>query len=177
MRPAGLVAEHESADEALDTARGLQAKGYRHLEVYGPYPVRELVELIHPRRPYAPRFALVFGLSGAGLAYLLQWWVNVVRYPLNVGGFPLHSWPAFIPITFEMGILFGSLGTFFGLFVVLGLPRLYHPIFEVEGFERASIDRFFISVEARDDKFDRERTAQELLEAGALRVEPYGRLP
>jgi hypothetical protein len=110
---------------------------------------------------------------GGGVGYLVQWWCNARAFPINVGGRPLHSVPAFIPITFESAVLAASLTGFFSMLALSELPRLNHPLFEVEGFDRASVDRFFIGVDQADPRFD-ERVREELTALGALRCERLG---
>ncbi|RMG51844.1 MAG: DUF3341 domain-containing protein, partial [Acidobacteria bacterium] len=112
----------------------------------------------------------VAGLVGALSGYLLQYWISVIDYPLNIGGRPFHSWPAFIPVTFEMGILFGAFGAVIGMLALNGLPRPHHPVFNVSRFELASRDRFFLCIEARDPKFDRAATEQFLRSLGPQEV-------
>jgi hypothetical protein len=122
------------------------------------------------RRSWLSWIVLAAGLTFGGAAYLLQWWINVIDYPLNIGGRPYHSAPAFIPITFEMAVLFGGAAALISAIVLGGLPRLWHPVFEVDGFERASIDRFWVAVGAGDPALDRARVTAALNSAGALRV-------
>lgn len=173
---AGLVAEFDSPERLVAATEAMKSAGHRHLEAYSPFPIEELPELPWQRPPLTPLYALVFGSTGAIFAYVLQWWINVYDYPLNVGGFPLHSAPNFIPITFETTVLFGACAAFLGLFIHLRLPRLHHPIFDVDGFERATRDRYFLAIAADDPLFDTDRVRRALLELQALRVSPFGRL-
>ena len=110
----------------------------------------------------------------AAVGFVFQWFCNAWSYPLNTGGRPAFAIPAFIPITFESGVLFASFSSFFGVFIICGLPRLYHPLFEVPGFERATHDRYFLAVDALDPRFDARDTRGELERLGCLRVVGFG---
>jgi Protein of unknown function (DUF3341) len=174
----GVLAEFRSPHELLRAVSRLREIGLRKLDAYTPYPIRELEPLLEIKRSFIPKVVLAMGLLGATSAYLLQWWCAAVAYPLNVGGRPLHSGPAFIPITFETGILFAAL-TAFGLPLVLaGLPRLHHPVFEIEGFESASVDGYWVAIASDDPELDRARAETELQGLGARRiVQVEGRRP
>lgn len=124
------------------------------------------------KRSSLPWFVLISGLSGAALGMILQWWTSALAFPHVVSGKPLFSWPAFVPITFECGVLGGALGALLGFFLLARLPQLYHPLFRSKRFERASDDEFYLSVEARDPKFHPEETAAFLKNLGAHYVEP-----
>jgi hypothetical protein len=170
--PAGLamMAEFASGEALLGGIRALAAGGVSRFDAFTPYEVAGLFELLEVRRSRLPWIALAVGLAAGGAAYLLQWWINVMDYPLNIGGRPYHSAPAFIPITFEMTVLFAAAAALCSALVLGGLPRLWHPVFEVQGFERASIDRFWLAVRAGDPALDRPRATTALEAAGALRV-------
>jgi hypothetical protein len=176
----GVVAEFD-APEGLERAFArLTALGYTRLRSWTPYPVRGVVTRLP--ESLVPWIMLVAGLVGASLGYLVQWWCNAHDYRLDVGGRPYNSIPAYIPIAFESGVLAACLAGFVAILGLSGLPRLYHRVFEIEGFERASIDRFWIGVDARDPRF--EDGVREVLEAsGALRCAwiggdaPQERLP
>ena len=159
----GLMAEFETPEALLAAAQAAHARGYRRLDAYSPFPVEGLAEAIGFTKNRIPMIVAGGGLLGGGLAYFMQWYVNVVDYPLNVGGRPYHSWPSFIPITFELTILFASFAAIIGLFVLNRLPQPYHPAFNAPHFERASQDRFFLCIEADDEQFDREATRDFLL--------------
>jgi hypothetical protein len=166
----GVMAEFRSAEELLRAVARLRELGLRKLDAYTPYPVRELEPLLEIKRSFIPKVVLAMALFGATSAYILQWWCAVVAYPLNVGGRPYHSGPSFIPITFETGVLFAALTSFVLPLVLAGLPRLHHPVFEIDGFESVSIDGYWIAVASDDPELDRLRTEVELQGLGARRV-------
>jgi hypothetical protein len=134
------------------------------MDAYTPYPVEGLAAELGMRRTRVPFVVLVCGLVGAAVGYLMQWYAIGVDYPLNVGGKPYNSWPAFLPITFEVMVLVASLGTLLGMLFLNGLPQPYHPIFKVERFVEANSYRFFLCIEATDPRFDREATRHYLAE-------------
>jgi hypothetical protein len=146
----GLVAEFTTVEEAVAAARGLRALGYRELRGYTPFPVRELEEPLGIPRSSIPRFVLAAGVAGGLLALLVVWWTNAIDSPLDVGGRPLSSWPADVPIVFETTILFAACTAFALVFLLSGLPRLHDPIMGVDGFERTSLDRFWIAIDEGD---------------------------
>jgi len=150
----GLMAEFEDVNEAIVAARRTYAEGYRKIDAYAPFPVEELSEAIGFHRNGVALVCLVGGLLGCTGAYLLQWWINTISYPVNIGGRPFHSWPSFIVVTFEMTILFSGLSAVFGMLALNGLPMPYHPNFNVERFARASKDRFFLVIFSSDKKYD-----------------------
>jgi Protein of unknown function (DUF3341) len=166
----GVFAEFKSAKELLRAVEKLREVGFRKLDAYTPYPIRELEPLLGIKRSFIPKVVLAMGLLGASSAYMLQWWCSAVAYPLDVGGRPYHSGPAFIPITFETGILFAALTSFILPLVLAGLPRLHHPVFEIDGFESVSIDGYWVALSADDPSFDRARAEIELQGLGAKRV-------
>ncbi|HET6568165.1 MAG TPA: quinol:electron acceptor oxidoreductase subunit ActD [Rhodothermales bacterium] len=167
----GLAAEFPTAEDLLHAARDVYAAGYRKMDAYTPFPVEGLSEALDLRDHRIPLIVLLGALAGGCGAFIMMSYSAVFDYPLNVGGRPLFSWPAFIPITFEMMVLFGGLAGLAGMLVLNRLPKLYHPIFSVDGFERASRDRFFLAVEAADPAFDVRETASFLERLAPLRVE------
>ena len=166
-----LLAEFPSPGALLDAAAGVRAAGYSRWDAHTPFPVHGLERAMGLKGSPVPLFVLVLGLGGATAGMLLQWWVSTTAYPLAVSGKPLFSWPAFIPITFECGVLGGALGAVFGLLGLARLPRHHHPLFASPAFERASDDAFFISIEAGDPRWDETATARLLADLGASRVE------
>jgi hypothetical protein len=160
----GLMAEFLTPEAILDASRRAYEAGYRRMEAYSPFPVDGLAEAIGYRRNRVAGFVLLGGICGGVLAYVMQWYSAVVHYPIIIGGRPFHSWPSFIPITFELTILGASLAAVLGMLWMNGLPRPYHPVFNVPEFALASRSRFFLSIQANDPKFDREATRQFLQE-------------
>lgn len=169
-----LLAEYRSPDALLAAAAGLRDAGYTRFDAHSPFPVHGLERAMGLPKSMVPIFVLVLGLGGAAAGMLLQWWVSTVAYPLAVSGKPLFSWPAFVPITFECGVLGGALGAVFGFLGLARLPRHHHPIFASETFERMSDDAFFLSVEANDPKWDETATVRLLADLGATYVERIG---
>ncbi len=149
----GVVAEFESPDRLLEAAKEARRLGYRNIEAYTPYPVKELDKVIPGWDPM-PAIVFVFGLLGAATAWTLQYYIAAIDYPINVGGRPLYSWPAFIPILFELTVLFAACSAFFGSLALCGLPRPHFPLFELPQFARASRDRFFLCVENHYSSLD-----------------------
>ena len=156
----GVIAEFDSPTALVAAARAAREKGYRKLDAYSPFPIEELSDALHLHHNKLPLIVLIGGIVGGTLGYLLQYWVTVVSYPINVGGRPLHSWPAYIVITFEMTILLASLSAVLGLLGLCGLPTPYHPTFNVPRFALASRNRFFLCIEATDPLFDHDGTCQ-----------------
>ena len=171
-RPAtyGLMAEFDNPSDAVAAARRIHEEGYTKTDAFSPYPVEELSEAIHAHRTKMPLIVLIGGILGGSLGYLMQFYLATVYYPINVGGKPLHSWPAFIPITFECTVLGAALFAVFGMLALNGLPEPYHPVFNAPNFALASRDRFFVLVQSIDPKFDRERTATLLQSLGPREV-------
>ena len=156
----GVIAEFDSPTALVAAARAAREKGYRKLDAYSPFPIEELSDALHLHHNKLPLIVLIGGIVGGTLGYLLQYWVTVVSYPINVGGRPLHSWPAYIVIAFEMTILLASLSAVLGLLGLCGLPMPYHPTFNVPRFALASRNRFFLCIEATDPLFDHDGTCQ-----------------
>lgn len=154
----GLMAEFVTPQQILEATRRAHEDGYRVMEAYTPYPVEGLADELDLPRTRVPFVVFVGGLVGAAAGYFMQYWAMAVNYPLNVGGKPLNSWPAFIPITFEMMVLVASFSAILGMFFLNGLPQPYHPVFNVPRFARATQDRFFLCIECTDPKFDPQLT-------------------
>jgi hypothetical protein len=170
----GLLAEFPDAARLCAAIRAIRDAGYVEVDAFAPRPIAELDELLALPRPRLNWTSFVVGFSAALLGFAVQWFCNAWSYPLNAGGRPPFAIPAFIPITFESGVLFASFASFFGVFAACGLPRLHHPLFDVEGFERASHDRYFVAVGAADPRFDVDLTGAELQRTDPLRVAAFG---
>lgn len=171
----GLLAQFDTSVDLLEAARRAYESGYRRMDAYSPFPIPDLAASIGFHRTYVPLACLTGGIIGGLGIYMLQYWINVFAYPINVGGRPLHAWPSFIPPTFELTVLFAGFGAFFGMWALNGLPKLFHPLFNVERFAAASRDGFFLSIEAADPHFNLEDTRSFLLSLKANAVEevPY----
>ena len=154
----GLMAEFDTPEALLRAARSAFEQGYRQMDAYTPFPVEGLAEAIGFYRSRMALIVLIGGIIGCVGGFYLQYWVHVIDYPLIIGGRPYNSWPAFIPVTFELTILIAALSAFFGVLALNGLPMPYHPVFNVEQFELASRNRFFLCIEAADPKFELEST-------------------
>lgn len=159
-RPYGLLAEFGDAAALTAAAQETYAAGYRQIDACAPFPVHGLAEAIGARGTRLPRWVLAGGIAGALAGFGLQHWVSVDVYPLNIGGRPLNSWPAFLPVTFELTILLASLAAVLGMLALNGLPQPWHPLFGVERFARATRDGFFLVIEASDPMFDLNQTKQ-----------------
>jgi hypothetical protein len=172
LKPAiyGLMAEFDSVHAVVEAARRTREAGYRRVDAYSPYPLEELMEALDIHRNKLPLIVLLGGIVGGIVGYSLQYWTSVVDYPINIGGRPLHSWPAFIVPTFETTILFAGISAVVGMLALNGLPRPYHPVFNNPHFALASRSRFFLVIEATDPKFDRKETADFLGGLHALEV-------
>jgi hypothetical protein len=171
----GLLAQFKNSKDLLQAARSAYADGYRRLDAYSPFPVPDLARSLGFRKNAVALVCLVGGLLGGSAIYILQYWINVIEYPVNVGGRPLHSWPSFIPPTFEMTVLFAGFGAFFGMWALNSLPMPFHPLFNLKRFASVTRDGFFLSIEAKDAKFELETTRAFLLSLNATAVEevPY----
>ena len=159
----GLLAEFTEADALVSAAQSVHQAGYRDFEAYSPMPVEGLGDAIGFRRTRMPLVVLLGGIVGGISGYAMQYYLSVIAYPLNIGGRPLHSWPAFIPVTFEMTVLGAALAAVLGMLAMNGLPRPHHPLFGVPQFDRATRDRFFLCILRRDPQFH-EATTRQFLE-------------
>ena len=150
----GLLAEFDTPTELVVAAKKAYADGWRRLDCYTPYPVEEAAEAINFHRNKVPLLTLIGGLMGLAAMFLLETWVSTLAYPLNIGGRPTYSWPAFIVPAYEWTILFAGLSAAFGMLALNGLPQLYHPLFNAPNFrDGASTDKFFLCLEAEDPRF------------------------
>jgi hypothetical protein len=166
----GLLAEFDSPEELVAAGERAYADGYRRLDAYTPFPVHGLAEAIGFRTNRLPLLVLLGGIVGAGVGFFSQYYAAVIDYPINVGGRPLNSWPAFIPITFEVTILVAATTAVLGMLALNGLPQPYHPVFNAPRFALATRDRFFLCIEATDPRFDSEATRRFLEGLGAKEV-------
>jgi hypothetical protein len=166
----GVMGEFESPEAILHAARKTREAGYRHITAYTPIPVEGLAQIIGFRWTAVPLITLLGGLTGGLSGFAMEYWMSAISYPLNVGGRPLNSWPAFIPVTFELTILGASLSAVIGMLALNRLPQPYHPVFNVERFARASTDRFFLCIESRDPKFHLAESAKFLQSVSAQHV-------
>lgn len=166
----GILAEFDSEDAILDAARKVREAGYIQTEAYTPVPVEGLSDVLGQGKTKVPVATFWGGILGALLGFGVPWYANVISYRWNVGGRPPNSWPAFIPITFEMMVLGASFGAVLSMIGLNGLPQPYHPVFNAPRFVRASKDRFFICIEAKDPKYDPEQTRRFLEDLRPLSI-------
>ena len=150
----GLLAEFDSATAIVDAARRTRQAGFTKIDTFTPFPIHELDAALKLPRTKLPWIVLGGGITGMATGFALQYWASVIAYPLNIGGRPLASWPAFIVPSYELTILFAALSAVIGMIALNGLPMPYHPVFNVPQFSNASADRFFLSIETKDPKFD-----------------------
>ena len=150
----GMLAEFDSPTDLVDAARRTYSAGYKKIDAYSPFPIEELADAIGFHKNGVPLVVLVGGLLGCAGGYVLQYWIAAINYPINIGGRPYNSWPAFIVVTFEMTILFAGLAAVFGMLALNGLPMPHHPVFNVPRFALATRDRFFLIIFSSDVKYD-----------------------
>jgi hypothetical protein len=167
----GLMAVFADPEALVEAARGMRERGYRRMDAFSPFPMKELDEILEIPPTRLPWAVLAGGIAGAALVYTLIWYSVEIDYPINVGGRPLHSWPPFVVIAFEAGILGAALAGFLGMLAANGLPRYYHPVFNAERFTYARGGRFYLLVEADDPKYRKGVTRGQLTRLGAELVE------
>lgn len=171
----GLMAEFSSQEEIIAAANKVREAGYKKTDAFSPFPVHGLDDALGATWNPVPWIVFAGGITGCLTGYFMQWWINMVQYPLNIGGRPQHSWVAFIPITFELTILFSAFAAIGSMILLNGLPLPYHPVFNVERFSLASKSHFFLLIESADEKFDLDKTRSFLKELNAndvYEVEP-----
>ena len=166
----GVMGEFASPEELIHAAKSVREAGYRRIDAYAPFPIEGLSEALGLKHNLVPTVTLTGGLLGGLGGFLFQYWVAALTYPMNVGGRPLNSWPAFIPVTFEMTILGAAIFAVVGMLALNKLPQPYHPVFNVERFSRASTDRFYLCIESRDAKFHLAETVKFLQSVRAHHV-------
>lgn len=166
----GLVAEFENEKDLLASARVAHEAGYVSLDAYSPMPVEGLADALGFHHTRLPWVIFAGGTLGALTGFFMQLYAAAIDYPLNIGGRPLNSWPAFVPITFELTILGAALFAVFGLLAMNGLPAPYHPLFNVPRFALASRELFFLCIKSKDPKFDRAATRRFLESLGPAAV-------
>jgi hypothetical protein len=166
----GIMAEFDNPSDLVAAARQTHEAGYRRVNGYSPYPIEELTEAIGFKHTTLPIIVLVGGILGGLGGFFMQYWMEVIDYPLNVGGKPFNSWPAFIPITFECTILVAAFSAVLGMLVLNKLPQPYHPVFNAPNFALATRDKFFLVIEANDPKFRHAETMQFMNTLGAMEV-------
>ena len=150
----GVMAEFADSEAIIAAAKNAYEAGYRQMDAYTPFPVEGLAENLTHKRSKVPLIVLLAGIAGGGGGYFMEWYATGVSYPINVGGRPLNSWPAYVPITFELTVLAGALAAIGSMLALNLLPQPYHPVFNSARFERASTDKFFLCIESTDPKFD-----------------------
>jgi hypothetical protein len=156
----GVMGEFETPEQLLAAAKTAREAGYKHVDAYTPFPIEGLAESIGFRWTAVPLITLIGGVGGGLTGFGLQYWCSAITYPLNIGGRPLNSWPAFIPVTFELTVLGAAIFAVVGMIALNKLPQPHHPVFNVERFAHASTDRFFLCIEARDPKFNLAESAR-----------------
>ena len=156
----GVIAEFDTPEHLVHAVEKAREAGYQRMDAYTPFPVEGLAHAMGLKRNMVPFITLLGGLAGGLGGFYFQYWANVNSFPMNIGGRPLNSWPAFIPVTFEMTVLGAALCAVFGMLALNGLPQPHHPVFNVGRFVHASSDRFYLCIEARDPKFNVAETAR-----------------
>jgi Protein of unknown function (DUF3341) len=166
----GVMGEFDTPEQILAAAKKAREAGYKHVTAYTPFPIEGLAESLGFRWTAVPLLTLIGGIGGGLTGFGLQYWVSAISYPLNIGGRPLNSWPAFIPVTFELTVLGAATFAVFGMLALNKLPQPYHPVFSVDRFAHASTDKFFLCIESRDAKFNLAETAKFLQSVAAQHV-------
>jgi hypothetical protein len=166
----GVMGEFDTPEQLVSAAKKARAAGYKRVDAFTPFPIEGLAQAIGFRWTAVPLITLIGGIGGGLTGFGLQYWCSAIAYPINIAGRPLNSWPAFIPVTFELTVLGASLFSVIGMLALNKLPQPYHPVFNVDRFAQGSTDRFFLLIEARDPKFDLAECARFLQETSAKHV-------
>ena len=172
-----IVAEFETPDGVVEGARRARELGYAKVDAFTPFPIPELDEALAQPRSRLPRFVLAGGVTGLLVALLIQWWTNAYDYPLDVGGRPVASWPTYIIIMFETTVLFAGLTAFAGVLLGARLPRLHDEAFDLPGFERTTVDRFWVTVGDPVARREKETFREAMERAGAVALHDFGGEP
>lgn len=165
-----VLGQFESGEALLGAARTMRESGHSGLDVYSPFPLAGSSEALGLPRSSVPLVVLIAGLSGAGIGYTMQLFCNAIDFPINVGNRPPHAAPSFVPITFELGVLFASFGALFALLWLCGFPKLFHPVSRSDAFRSATVDGFWLSVELDPARWDAKTVSHELEKLGAKAV-------
>ncbi len=167
MRIYGAVGEFSTPEDLVDAARAMRRDGFTRMDACTPFPVHGIDDAIGIRQSPLGWLVMVAGFIGMVVALLLQWWTGAVDYPLVIGGKPLFAFEPSIPITFELTVLLAAIAAVVGMLALNGLPRLYHPLFNHDGFNKVTDDKFVLAVEAADPRFHADHTPRRLRELGA----------
>jgi hypothetical protein len=165
------MGEFDTPAQLYRACEKVRDAGYRAWDAYSPFPIHGLEKAMGLSSSKVPWIALVCGLLGLGGGFFMEWWTSAVDYPLIISGKPLFSWPAFVPVVFELAVLFAAFGAVIGMLIINRLPQHYHPLFQSEHFARVTDDKFFIAIESSDPKFDAQQTIQFLQSLGAVHTE------
>lgn len=166
----GVMAEFRTPQDLLHGIEKARSSGYTRMDAYTPYPIEKVIDALGFHHTKVPLVTLIGAMAGMSGVFGLAYWVSVIEYPLNIGGRPFFSWPAFVPVTFEGAVLIGGLSAAIGMIVLNGLPSPYHPVFNVPRFKAASRDGYFLCVEATDPRFDADAVRQVLESAHPVEV-------
>jgi hypothetical protein len=166
----GMIAEFDDPDQLVEATAKAYKAGYRQMDAYSPFPIHGLAEAMGVHKTAVAPITLMGGLTGAAAGFTMQWFASTVHYPYDIGGKPFNSWPSFVPIMFELTILFGAFAALGSMLLLNGLPMPYHPIFNAKRFERASSDGFFLCIERGDRQYDPEKTKAFLSGLGPVEV-------
>jgi len=167
----GIMARIPTPAAAIRAAKEMHKNGFEHWDIHSPYPMHGLDEAMGVKRTVLPIMVAIAAFTGVGAALLMQWWMNYVDYPLVVQGKPFDAWEPFVPVTFELGVLFSAFAALLGMLALNGLPRFNHPLFRSEKFLLASDDAIILVVEAKDPKFDPDATRATLESLGCTDIE------